>query len=192
VNVQLLQTKLNSAGCACLPDGALGPPTLAALLDYAASRKLGPLGESLSLAMSEHLPAYGVASDLGLLHWTVQACHQTRGFRMLDHRQRAERPAPGALEDRYGPRGIFPMVGREAYKRCGALIAEPLETRPDLAAHPTIAVLLAGLYWQDNQLQALADADNIEGVTRQVCGHLNDIFERKATLIRLKRLAGLL
>lgn len=201
MNVRDVQTRLAAAGLACGIDGAIGPQTFAAMLGYAAGKRLGPLGEAMGEAMARELPA-AVTSDLGLAHWIAQACHETGNFRTLyeyggptyfqkyDGRADLGNTEPGDGY-RYRGRGVFQLTGRANYARFGAEIAEPLEDNPDLAAQPGIAVVLAARYWADRHIQPLADADDCAGVTRKINGGLNGLQDRQAITTRLKRLIGL-
>lgn len=202
MNAAQVQARLVAGGCLCAVDGVIGPQTYGAMLAYAAQRQLHELGVTLGRAMALHLAGGGIVSDLGLVHWIAQACHETEGFRYLgelggpsyfakyDGRADLGNTAPGDGY-RYRGRGIFQLTGRANYRHYGALIAEPLEDQPDLAADPAIAVLIACRYWAEHGLEALAAADDCAAVTRRINGGLNGLAERQAITTRLKRLLGL-
>lgn len=94
-------------------------------------------------------------------------------------------PGDGALFIGYG---LKQLTGRGNVARCdkalgfkGQLLKQPsLLMRPDLAAKSAV------WFWTDNDLNPIADTDNIEAVTRTVNGGLNGLSDRKAWLIKCK------
>ncbi len=46
----------------------------------------------------------------------------------------------------------------------------------------------ACMYWDRNKLNALADADDVERVTRKINGGVNGLADRKALLVKAKGL----
>lgn len=200
MTILALQQALNAAGQPCALDGQLGPATHAALLSHAARRPLGQFGLALGEAIVAAFPAAGITTDLRLIHWTAQACHETQGFRFLaeqggpdycaqyDGRLGNDRPGDGYL---YRGRGVFMLTGRANYARYGALIGEPLEDNPGLAAQPGIAVRAACAFWRERACDAPADADDCAAVTRRINGGLNGLADRQAITDRLKAVFGI-
>ena len=68
----------------------------------------------------------------------------------------------------------------------GQLIGVDIEAQPDRAAEPSIAMALACAYWTSRRINAAADRDDIEAVTRLINGGLNGIDDRRARLARAK------
>ncbi|RYF07722.1 MAG: hypothetical protein EOO31_05345 [Comamonadaceae bacterium] len=60
------------------------------------------------------------------------------------------------------------------------------EAQPELLALDEWAALSAADYWDDRQLNALADAGNFEGITRKINGGLNGQADRQARWERVK------
>src|SRR6478735_5932613 len=59
-------------------------PVYAALIAYVASRPTSPDLSALGIAMSTHLPAYGMIDNTGRLsNFLGQGSHETMGFRYL-------------------------------------------------------------------------------------------------------------
>ena len=83
---------------------------------------------------------------------------------------------------KYIGRGFIMITGRANYTRFGALIAQPLADQPQLLEQPTYAAQAAAAFWQANNINAKADADDISGVTRLVNGGLNGLDGRTALL----------
>ena len=87
---------------------------------------------------------------------------------------------PAACGDgwRYRGRGLFQITGRAQYQRCGRALGLPLVEQPELLERPEHAALSAAWFWEDNGLNALADAGDFEAVTRRINGGLNGLAER--------------
>jgi putative chitinase len=162
-----------------------------ALLDYVAGRNTGSVGAVVASAMDTFCPQYGINSPLRLAHFIAQACEETMGFKYLREIW-GPTPAQTRYEGRvdlgnthpgdghlYLGRGIFDLTGRANYVRVGRALGIPLETQPELASDPTVAVRVACYYWQSHNISAMADADDIEKVTRAVNGGLNGFADRK-------------
>jgi predicted chitinase len=175
---------------------------LAALIDHVAGRYVGDLGLTLARAMLVEFPRRQIISPLRVAHFLAQAAHETGGFgfmveigaeayfRRYDGRKDLGNTEPGDGA-RFKGRGIFQLTGRANYRSFGRRLGLDLEASPSAAAHPPIAVALAGLYWADRGLNAHADADDAEAVTRRINGGLNGLPDRLARLARAKSVLGL-
>ena len=199
MNVKAIQTRLAAAGRDPGPiDGILGFRTYRALLDHMAHRKLDTRGDGLAEGCVKNLGAYSINTELRLAHFIAQACHETGDFCYLRElwgptvaQKRYEgrvdlgntRPGDGYL---YRGRGIFQLTGRFNYAKVGKALALPLETEPDLASDPAISVRIACHYWMTNGLNALADADDVRGITRKINGGFNGLADREKCLERAK------
>lgn len=93
---------------------------------------------------------------------------------------------------RFRGRGFTQITGRENFARYGQMIGVDLIGHPDLAADPVTAARLAAAYWWAHGLNALADADDIEAITRAINGGVTGLNERKAAVAKAKRLFGIL
>lgn len=94
-------------------------------------------------------------------------------------------PGDGAL---FIGRGYIQITGRANYAACsrdvfgsGVLLRAPqmLESAPN-------AALSAGWFWQSRGLNAMADADDLERVTRAINGGTNGLDHRRALLAKYK------
>lgn len=192
MNVKALQVALGVA-----PDGVVGIATFGALF-----RKLGAIDDvaaPLAIAANVHFPAYGIMdSELRLAHFMAQLCHESGSFRYMreiwgatDAQRRYEGRAdlgntqPGDGK-RYLGRGPIQITGRANYRKYGRRIGIDIENSPELAEHPSIGLHLALEFWRVNDLNALADADNLLAITKRINGGTNGLEDRKAHLARIK------
>lgn len=143
-----------------------------------------------------HMPKYEVNTYLRVCHFLAQAAHEAASFRTL------EEYASGAAYEgrrdlgntqkgdgvRYKGRGIFQLTGRANYRTIGAKIGKDLENNPELAESPEVSVLTALEYWKSRNLNVLADADNVELITRRINGGLKGFEDRKKYLARAKNI----
>lgn len=174
-------------------DGIVGIGTFTALF-----RKLGASearAADLAIAANKYLYEYGVMqSGLRLAHFMAQLCHESGSFRYMEeiasgaaYEGRKDlgntQPGDGVL---FKGRGPIQLTGRANYRKYGRLIGINLETRPDLAANPSIGLHTALEYWKQNGLNALADADDVLSITKRINGGTNGLSDRKAHLAKLK------
>jgi putative chitinase len=81
---------------------------------------------------------------------------------------------------KYIGRGLIQLTGKENYANCGSAIGVDLVANPDLLATPKYAALSAGWFWNRKGLNALADEDDIDTITKRINGGLIGIADRKA------------
>jgi putative chitinase len=192
MQIEAIQRKLGVPA-----DGSLGPTTYAALFSHVAGRS-GATFEAFGRAAAAHFPAYGIATDLRLIHWCGQVAHESAGFFYLKelgdpsyffnmYDKDGKRPKVAAQLGniqagdgaRYCGRGLIQLTGRANYRSAGARLGLPLETNPDLASDPANAVLIACDYWKSRAINALADRNDIQAVTRAINGGLNGLSDRQ-------------
>lgn len=175
-------------------DGAAGPKTYGAL--FAGMGAKSDVALALGAAAARYMPQYGIDTALQVAHFLAQATHETGGFRFFTeiwgptpaqrgYEGRADlgntKPGDGA---RFKGRGIFQLTGRANYDRYG------LADAPEKAAEPDTAMMIAADYWSTRRIGALADADDVRGVTRKINGGFNGIDDRIAMLKKAKGLMG--
>ena len=145
--------------------------------------------------LNKYMPKYEVNNYLRVCHFLAQAAHEAASFRTLE--EYASGAAYEGRKDlgntqrgdgvRYKGRGIFQLTGRANYRTIGAKIGMDLENNPELAESPEVSVLTALEYWKSRNLNPLADADNVEAITRKINGGLNGFEDRKKYLARCKQ-----
>ena len=80
---------------------------------------------------------------------------------------------------RFKGRGPIQITGRFNSAKYGGMLGVDLVAQPELAATPPIAFATAGLFWLSNGLNALADAQRFETITRRINGGVNGLAERQ-------------
>ena len=89
---------------------------------------------------------------------------------------------------RFRGRGYVQLTGRANYMDFSHKLYGDyrLVTNPDLAADPKVAIQLAAEYWKAKDLNALADKDDLNGITRKINGGLIGIEGRRKWLQHFK------
>lgn len=193
LNVAALQTRLKLT-----PDGVAGPNTFTAIFaKFGASATIAPkLGASAGI----NFPKFDISDTaLRLVHFIGQTAHESGNYRYMqelggpayfaryDGRKDLgnTRPGDGAA---YHGRGIVQLTGRANYRAYGLALGLDLEGDPDQVADPAIGLLVACHFWKSHGLNELADADNIEKITRKINGGDNGLADRKNQTLRAKAL----
>jgi predicted chitinase len=79
---------------------------------------------------------------------------------------------------RYKGRGPIQLTGRSNYRKYGQILGVDLENHPEKAATPEYGFKIAGLYWKLHELNALADSEDVRGITRRINGGYNGLADR--------------
>lgn len=174
-------------------DGVAGIGTFTALFQKAGATI--DRAQELGLAAAVLFPAYGLMdSPLRLAHFLAQLIHESGSFRYMEELASGQayegRANLGNTEPgdgvRYKGRGPIQITGRANYRRYGRKIGIDIERHPVIAAIPSIGLHLALEYWKTNGLNTLADADNVNGITKLINGGFNGLEDRKAHLAKVK------
>jgi putative chitinase len=140
------------------------------------------------------LDKYAIDSRLRDAHFLAQACEESDGFCTTE-----EYASGAAYEGRldlgntqkgdgrlFKGRGLFQLTGRSNYESYGKALGLDLINNPALAAEPVNSLLIACEYWRRNNLDPLADNDDLIGITKKINGGLNGIDARRAYLATAK------
>ncbi|NWB31617.1 glycoside hydrolase family 19 protein [Pseudomonas gingeri] len=81
---------------------------------------------------------------------------------------------------RYRGRGLIQITGRSNYRQCSLALFgdERLLQQPELLEQPQWAAESAAWFWEQQGLNALADADQFNSITRKINGGLNGLEDR--------------
>lgn len=199
-NARTIQAKLNTvANAGLVVDGIAGPKTYTALMRVAAGG-MAPLALQLAPFLATRLPAFAIDTPRRVFHFLAQGCKETDHFKTLKeyggptyfkrYDGRADlgnnQPGDGA---RFPGRGLLQTTGRANYTALAAATGLDCVNHPELLEDPEHAVEAAVRFWDFKGLNAIADSDNLQRVTRRVNGGLNGLAERQAAYDRLKVLA---
>ncbi len=89
---------------------------------------------------------------------------------------------------RFIGRGLIQLTGRESYQKFGDRLGVNLTANPDLAFSAEWALKIAAEEWKASGCNALADADDLRGVTRAINGGLIGLDSRRNWLEKTKRI----
>lgn len=188
MDIKTLQKRLAVAS-----DGIAGIGTYTALF-----RKLGASqerAEELALAANVRFSEYGLLDNgLRLAHFMAQLMHESGNFRYME-----EIASGAAYEGRrdlgntvagdgrkFKGRGPIQLTGRANYRSYGRIIGIDIERHPDVAALPSIGLWTALEYWRQNNLNALADRDDLTTITKRINGGTNGLNDRRNKLAQVK------
>jgi len=158
-----------------------------------------PVNKTVTEGLSKYLPAEmekaGITTKLRIAHFLAQLGHESDHFRTF--REYASGAAYEGRRDlgnvkkgdgrRYRGRGPIQITGRYNYEKYGKRLGIDLINKPELAETAEIGVKIAILYWLDHGLNALADKDDIRGITKRINGGFNGLNSRIAMLENAKR-----
>jgi putative chitinase len=91
---------------------------------------------------------------------------------------------------KYHGRGLIQLTGKENYANCGSSIGVDLLSNPNLLNTPEYAALSAGWFWNKKGLNSLADAGDIDTMTKRINGGLIGLDDRKAKIAKALSVLG--
>lgn len=90
----------------------------------------------------------------------------------------------------YLGRGLIQLTGKENYGNCGLGIGVDLLADPTLLLDPRYAAISAGWFWNKKGLNALADSQDYETMTKRINGGLIGLDDRKAKIAKALSVLG--
>jgi putative chitinase len=87
-------------------------------------------------------------------------------------------------------RGCIQLTGRDSYDRCGKALGVDLTSEPQLLVDPHYAAMSAGWFWNRAGLNALADAQDYDTMTKRINGGLLGLDDRKAKIAKAISVLG--
>ena len=88
---------------------------------------------------------------------------------------------------RFKGRGAIQITGRYNYDRYGDMIGEDLVNNPEAAALPENAFAVSAAYWEDKDLNRLADQDRFDAISYRINGGWNGKRDRRSKHRRAQR-----
>ena len=144
--------------------------------------------------LEEAMEKYHIDTPLRQAHFLAQIIHESGSFQYtveldsglayeyrtdLGNTQRGDGPL-------YKGRGFIQLTGRSNYAYYALAVNEDLLAHPDLVATKYPADV-SGWFWANQSLNALADADNVNAITRMINGGYNGLQDRIFYLQRAQR-----
>lgn len=152
----------------------------------------------IALALEQACIRFGINTTLRVSHFLAQVAHESAAGRYMEeiasgraYEGRADlgntQPGDGV---RFKGRGLIQLTGRANYGTYSqAMYGDDRAVRdPAMVARLPDAALAAGWYWQAKNINALADRDSLDLVTRRINGGLNGLEDRALRLAQAKRL----
>lgn len=88
-------------------------------------------------------------------------------------------------------RGLIQLTGTDNYKACTKALNVDLMKNPDLIiSNAEICMKTACWFWDKNNLNELADKDDIKSITKRINGGFNGLEDRCSILKRAKEILG--
>lgn len=156
--------------------------------------------------LNDAMQACGITTPLRTAAFVAQLAHESGEFRWMEEiwgptpaQRRYEPPSDLAAKlgntqagdgKRFKGRGPIQITGRFNYAKFGALLGVDLVGDPAQAAAPEVAFSTAGLFWQKNGLNELADARDFVTITRRINGGTNGLADRQMYYERAKAVLG--
>jgi putative chitinase len=118
------------------------------------------------------------------------AASHARNPQMIANRVYSNRMGNGDVASNdgftYRGRGLIQLTGKTNYTAFGKAVGLDLAKVVPYLETPEGAAMSAGWFWDTNKLNAKADADNIQSVTKTINGGTNGMDDRMAILARAK------
>jgi putative chitinase len=151
--------------------------------------------EGLAKYLPKEMDKAGINTKLRIAHFLAQIGHESDHFRTTKEyasgREYEGRHDLGNVKAgdgvKYKGRGVLQITGRANYEKYGKKLGLDLVRKPELAETPEVSVKTAIAYWTDHGLNALADKDDLRGITHKVNGGYNGLNSRLAMLENAKR-----
>lgn len=157
---------------------------------------LAPAKRALYLPhLNEAMRRCGIDTPLRVAAFAAQLAHESGELRWMEEiwgptAAQLRYEPPGDLARRLGNtqpgdglrfkgRGPIQITGRANYRQYGELLGVDLVADPARAAAPELAFATAGLYWQRNGLNELADARDFVAITKRINGGTNGLADRQ-------------
>ncbi|SHL87833.1 Predicted chitinase [Hymenobacter psychrotolerans DSM 18569] len=143
-----------------------------------ADKFLGPINETLA--------KYNINTKLRVAHFLAQIGHESCGLDAV--REYASGAAYEGRKDlgntqkgdgvKFRGRGLIQITGRANYYALGRAFGVDLEAEPWLLETSRLAALSAGWYWNSRSLNAMADGNFFDTITKRINGGTNGYADR--------------
>lgn len=175
---------------------------LAKIMPHLSAEKRAKYFPFLKQAMDE----FEINTPLREAAFLAQVAHESAEFRFMEEiwgptaAQRRYEPVTQKSKDlgntqpgdgkRFKGRGPIQVTGRSNYQTYGKLLNVDLIADPTRAATPEVGFRIAGVFWQRNGLNELADKEFFKTITKRINGGFNGLEERTRYYLRAKSVLG--
>lgn len=144
--------------------------------------------------LEETYAQYEIFTPKRLRAFLAQIGHESNEFRAVEEyasgkayegRRALGNTQPGDGQ-RFKGRGLIQITGRANYAELAEALGIDFISSPDLLKNPRYACLSAGWFWHKRKLNALADQEAFEQITRRINGGLNGYPHRLALYQKAK------
>jgi putative chitinase len=168
-----------------------------------------PLAVQVAESFETYADEFGVSTPLRQAHFLAQLSHESAGFsttkeiwgptpaqKRYEGRADLGNTQPGDGK-RFMGHALMQITGRANHREFTDWIRDRISDAPDFEAQPELlmqfpwAMLGAFWFWTTRGLNALADRDDVLGITRKINGGENGLDDRKAALSRAKAVLGI-
>jgi putative chitinase len=91
---------------------------------------------------------------------------------------------------KYHGRGLIQLTGKDNYANCGSGLDLDLLSNPEWLLDPKYAALSAAWFWNRKGLNALADVQDYDTMTKRINGGLLGLDDRKAKIAKAISVLG--
>lgn len=138
---------------------------------------------------------FHIDTPLRKQHFIAQICHESLSF--IYRKELASGKAYEGRKDlgnvnvgdgvKFKGRGYIQITGRSNYSLISKDLGIDFISKPELLEEIDNAILSAGWFWNKNNLNILADKDDINTITKRINGGLNGFEDRKKYLEKAKK-----
>lgn len=152
--------------------------------------------------MNGMLSQFSINTPLRVAHFIAQTAHESGSFNYVKELASGQAYDTGRMAaklgntpeadgdgQKYKGRGYIQLTGRSNYEQFDKFTGGKYDllNHPERVETPELAMLVAGWFWNRKNLNALADRDDIIGITQRINGGANGLSERKEFLTRAKK-----
>ena len=144
----------------------------------------------LDLKYATLFKKYGLTTPLRKAHFLAQIQHESGGFKWLKElgndayfkkyegrKDLGNTVAGDGL--RFKGRGYIQITGRANYTEISKDLGVDFVSKPELLEQEANAMLSALWFWDKRKLNALADKNDLRGITRRINGGFNGLADRE-------------
>lgn len=160
------------------------------------------LAEKYYQPLVDTMKKYNINTPLRMQHFLAQVLHESGGFQFTKERgndayfnKYEGRASLGNTQvgdgKKFKGRGLIQLTGRANYQRFKEDSGIDVIANPDLVSDdPKLSALVSGYFWNSRNLNALADKDDVKGITKKINGGYNGLAERQSYLAKAKSIVS--